>query len=357
MKTLLIILAILLLLGQSCSNQSGRQPSGQFFSVMADAETAAVRDKEDAADDPAIWINMGDPSQSLLICSNKKSGIVVYDLLGNEVGNYPVGLINNVDVRQGINLNDSIRVDIAAGSNRTDNSITIMEIRSDGTLNDITARRIKSNFAEVYGFCLYHDLADSTVYAIVNNKEGYVEQWRIFGTADNKLDAELSRSFKAAETQLEGCVGDDELGFLYIGEEVKGIWKFPAHPDSVTKGILVDDLSNTALKDDIEGLTILYKTDGKGYLIASSQGNNSFAMYTREGSNDYLGSFEITDGTQIDGVSETDGIDVTAASLGETFPTGLFIAQDGHNYDGKKAVNQNFKLVSWGKISKALNLN
>jgi 3-phytase len=354
MKINPILPALLLILGQSC-NQTGTQ-SGLFSGVMADVETAAVRDKDDAADDPAIWIHPEDPSRSLLICSNKKSGIVVYNLQGIEVGNYPVGLINNVDVRQGISLNDSISVDIAAGSNRTDNSIALLEIRPDGTLRDIAARRIMSNFSEVYGFCLYHDLAARTVYAIVNNKEGYVEQWRLFGTADNKLDAELSRTFRAGETQLEGCVGDDELGFLYIGEEDKGFWKFRAHPDSAARGTLVDDLSNTALKDDIEGLTIFYKPDRKGYLIASSQGNNSFAVYTREGSNEYLGSFEIVDGPKTDGVSETDGIDVTSASLGSAFPSGLFIAQDGYNFDGESAVNQNFKLVSWEKISKSLNL-
>jgi len=39
---------------------------------------------------------------------------------------------------------------------------------------------------------------------------------------------------------------------------------------------------------DVEGLTIAYGSDGKGYLIASSQGNSTFAIYRREGDNTYV---------------------------------------------------------------------
>lgn len=337
----------------SCQNQTG----SNFPGVTADVETEPVSNADDAADDPAIWVNPADPSKSLLICSNKQSGIVLYDLQGKTVAEYPVGKINNIDVRQNIPLNDTVKIDVAAGSNRTDNSITIMEIHHDGTLTDITARKIYSNFSEVYGFCLYHDLKNDEVYAIVNNKEGLVEQWRLFGTDSLKIDAELSRTFKAGTGQLEGCTGDDELGYLYIGEEDKGIWKFNANPNSAVSAIQIDDLSNPSLKDDIEGLTIYYGKEGKGYLIASSQGNNSFAIYRREGQNEYIGSFSIIDGINIDGVSETDGIDVISTPIGSEYPSGIFIAQDGYNHEGKKLVNQNFKVVNWETIAKALKLN
>jgi 3-phytase len=336
----------------SCQNK----PGTSFPGVTADMETEPVSNSDDAADDPSIWINKADPSQSLLICSNKQSGIAVYNLQGKTVAEYPVGKINNVDVRQGIFLNDSMQIDIAAGSNRTDNTITIMQIMHDGSLTDISARKIQSAFSEVYGFCLYHDLKNRQLYAIVNNKEGMVEQWRLFATADLKIDGELARTFKAGQSQLEGCVADDEMGYLYIGEEDEGIWKFQAHPDSNAIATNVDNLSNRALKDDIEGMTIYYKENGEGFLIVSSQGNNSFAVYTRENNNDYLGSFNIIDSDSIDSVSETDGIDVTSISLGPDYPSGIFVAQDGFNHEGKRLTNQNFKLVDWQKIAKTLNL-
>lgn len=53
-------------------------------------------------------------------------------------------------------------------------------------------------------------------------------------------------------------------------------------------------------------------------------------------------SFKIKDGAA-DGTSNTDGIDVTTANLGPSFPHGVFIAQDGSNT--LPTANQNFKLV------------
>jgi 3-phytase len=352
-----LVLAFLPFLLVSCYQKKEVFHTDIFFPVIPNFETDAVKNADDAADDPSIWVNPEDPSESLLICTNKKSGIVVYNLKGKEVGFYPIGLINNIDVRQGIYLSDSIQIDIAAGSNRTDQSITVMRIRPDGTMEDIAARKIYSEFKEVYGFCLYHDLQSSTLYAVVTSKEGMVEQWKLYVTESMRIDGLLVRTFRAGAGQLEGCVGDDGLGLLYIGEENHGIWRFQAHPDSTARGTLVDDLSNPALKDDIEGMTIYYEQNGKGFLIVSSQGNNSFAVYERETPNFYLGSFVIVDGEQIDGVSETDGIDITAYPMGPDFPLGFFIAQDGHNYQEEQLVNQNFKIVDWQKIARMLKTN
>lgn len=341
----------------ACQGLLEKRNTGQFQEITAIGETDPVGDADDAADDPSIWIHPTDPERSLFFCSNKQSGIVAYDLSGKQVGFYPVGRINNIDVRQNIRLNDTVSIDLVAASNRTDNSITLMEVQLDGSLEDISARPVISALEEVYGFCLYHDLVSRQVYAIVNDKKGYVEMWRLYGTDELKLDAGLAVTFRGGNSQLEGCVADDELGYLYIGEEGRGIWKYYAHPDSAKNGTLVDEVSSDHLQADIEGLAIYKKAEGKGYLLVSSQGNNSFAVYRREGRNEYLGSFVIASGSRIDGVSETDGIEVTSVALGSNFPKGVFIAQDGQNNEGKQVVNQNFKWVDWQKIAEALNLD
>jgi 3-phytase len=62
-----------------------------------------------------------------------------------------------------------------------------------------------------------------------------------------------------------------------------------------------------------------------------------------------VGSFEIEAGG-VDGVQHTDGIDVTTTSLGTAFAGGVFVAQDGRN----PGANQNFKLVPWPEIARAL---
>jgi 3-phytase len=56
----------------------------------------------------------------------------------------------------------------------------------------------------------------------------------------------------------------------------------------------------------------------------------------------------------IDGASETDGLDVTAANLGGLYGQGMLVVQDGHKRlpDGA----QNFKYIAWQDIARALQL-
>jgi len=181
----------------------------------------------------------------------------------------------------------------------------------------------------------------------VNDKKGDVEQWRLHDNGLGFVDATLVRSFSVG-SQTEGMVADDELGWLYIGEEDVGIWRYGAEPGSGTERTLVDTTDIAGhLTADVEGLTIYYTADGGGYLIASSQGSNSFVIYRRQPDNEYVMTFVIAAGTSIDAVTGTDGIDVINVSLGPVAPAGLFVAQDGFN----SPENQNFKLVPWDAIA------
>ncbi len=340
----------------ACNNveEPEKMDNNITLKVTADAETEPVPSKEgeDAADDPAIWIHPEDAAKSTIIGTNKKDGLAVYDLNGKEIHYYSVGNINNADVRYGFPLGkDSI--DIVGGSNRSDNSILIMKInKRTGALEEVAARDFISDVKEVYGFCMYHSPVTGKYYAIANGKEGEVEQWELMATNNQKIDLKKIRVFNL-ESQPEGMVADDEKADLYIGEEMKGIWKYSAEPDSGNVGefVALSDTSNQNIEYDVEGLTIYYASAGKGYLIASSQGNYSYAVFSREGDNEYIASFRIKDGL-IDGAEETDGLDVTNYNLGLKFPNGLLVVQDGFNYENDSLANQNFKLVSWDKVAK-----
>lgn len=74
------------------------------YKVIPSAETEAVEDGEDAADDPAIWLNPADPEKSRILATNKGGGILVYDLEGKQLQNMKVGKMNNVDLRYGFTL-------------------------------------------------------------------------------------------------------------------------------------------------------------------------------------------------------------------------------------------------------------
>lgn len=333
------------------SQRGGRTTTSslpQVLDVTATVETEPVNTGGDSADDSTLWVNASDPSQSLVIGTNKKRGLAVYDLTGKEIQFLADGQLNNVDHRDDFPLAGK-KVPLVTASNRSNSSIAIYKI-------DIETRRLENVAAApvqtvaAYGSCMYRSPKSGKFYYIVTSKQGMVEQYEMFETSEGGVSAKKVRQIKVGG-QSEGCVADDELGFLYVGEEDVGIWKYPAEPDAGVDRSRVDGTGPGGhLVVDVEGLTIAYRSDGKGFLIASSQGNSTFAVYRREGANEYLKSFRIVTGDKTDAVTDTDGIHVTTANLGPLFPQGVFIAQDGADDKGK----QNFKLVPWQTIAGSL---
>lgn len=330
----------------------GMQMIIQKMEITADGETDPVDSWLDAADDPAIWVHPTNVSGSKIIGTDKKWGLLVYNLKGKEVGAYSIGKINNVDVRYDFPLSGK-KVDIVGGANRSDNTVSFFSISENGQLSNIVGSPIRPNMKEVYGFGFYHSLRTGKYYALIIGKQGEFEQYEIFDNGKGQVNGRKVRSFKLS-SQSEGVVADDEYGVMYIAEEDVAIWKYNAEPGD-SNCTRVDHVKNGRLTADVEGLTIYYALNGKGYLIASSQGDSSFAIYEREKANKYIGSFEIVEG-KIDGVSDTDGIDVMSFGLGQDYPYGIFIAQDGLNTDSILIRNQNFKLVSWKKIADCFGL-
>ena len=70
-----------------------------YVEVEAIYETPPVVTKGDAADDPAIWLNKSNPSNSIVFGTDKKSGIYSYNLQGQELSYTNLGNINNIDTR------------------------------------------------------------------------------------------------------------------------------------------------------------------------------------------------------------------------------------------------------------------
>jgi 3-phytase len=56
----------------------------------------------------------------------------------------------------------------------------------------------------------------------------------------------------------------------------------------------------------------------------------------------------------VDGVSSTDGLEVTSESLPPPYEQGLLVVQDGSNTAPRAP--QNFKLVPWNEVQRALGL-
>ncbi len=323
--------------------------------IAATVETEPVAGAGDAADDPAIWVHPTDPDKSLVLGTDKSSsgGIYVYGLDGKVLDFAEIGEVNNVDLRYGFELGGE-EVTLVTGVNRTNNTLVIYALDTETrTLSNVAARDVVVT-PNGYGSCMYKNTSGD-VFTFVDSTEGVIEQYRLFADGD-KVDAEIVRAFCVA-TQPEACVADDELGSLYVGEEAAGIWEFAAEVDGpapgTTKpecetailGAVVDDTTDGQLTADVEGLALAVTGPGEGYLFASSQGADEFVVYERKAPHAHVLTFNVWGGGEacIDGVEGSDGIDVSAGSLGSAFPNGVFVTQDGAN--GDPAANQNFKLV------------
>ncbi|MGP3926993.1 phytase [Streptomyces sp. 8N616] len=376
------------------------------------------------ADDPAIWRNAANPDASLVIGTAKEGGLRVYDLAGKEVQSIPAppaptpddkpGRFNNVDLVSGFPLPTG-RADVAVVTDRGRDHLRIYRVDPSGDqpLKDITAPDAPLVFSKTqeevnqqttpYGLATWTDKATGRSYAVASQRSRTrLALLELRATSTGTVTYQQVRTYDLPSSftlpngqswtpcldpgdlpQVEGMVVDPANNVLYAGQEDVGIWRMPATLGSTPK--LIDKVREYGvpatydeateectpgtdpgyggkhLSADVEGLTILDQGSGSGYLLASSQGDNTFAAYDREvdEGNAYESGFRITTGT-VDGSEECDGAAVLNAPLGSRYPNGLLMVQDGHNTpdetgaDGEPRDNTNFKFVDLGKLTNAM---
>lgn len=316
--------------------------------VQPTVQTEAASQRGDVIDDPAVWHHPAVASQSLILATDKRAGLDVYNMQGKRVQQLAVGRLNNVDVRYGLSWRGKSH-DIAAASSRDDNSLQLFAIDASGKLHD--AGKVNTGLTDIYGLCMYQNTTDKKVFVFVNDKSGVIEQYQIDANGAD-WQGLLVRSLKVP-TQPEGCVADDISAELFVGEEDVGIWRFAANAAAGSEGDKIILVDGERLVDDVEGLALAQSGD-KRYLVVSSQGNDSYVLYDAAAPYSEQLRFRITTNPVlgIDGTSETDGLEVTTRSLGPGFEQGALIVQDGRNRMPEQG--QNLKLVPWQYILQQL---
>lgn len=326
---------------------AGAPAAAESPSLAAVRETAPVASPGDSADDPAVWRNPADPAQSLIVATDKDWGLDVYDLTGALVASAPAGKVNNVDLRADVLIQGRPGVLVAA-TDRTDDphgKIALYALESaPAGLRHLAHVPVASNgVGEVYGFCLWRRAADE-VYAFIAFNDGDVRQYALDLTNDQPR-ATLVREVKLA-SQTEGCVADDRTGLLYVAEEDHAIWRMPAAPDSQSAPVVFAAVDGVRLIPDVEGLAIVPRGDAGGVLLASSQADdvpsagNAYVAYDLE-SGRFVERFRVVGSGEVDGTSDTDGLEFAPGDFGAPFEQGVLVVQDGDNAPD----NQNFKLV------------
>ena len=304
-------------------------------------QTARVSDD---ADDPAIWVNLQDPAQSLILGTNKvqapHGALYVFGLDGKVRQRIPnINRPNNVDVEYGLD-----GIDIAVVTERLTNRLRVFRVQASG-LTDLGA---VDCCPEPMGIGLYKRPRDGVIFAIVAPKgrptsprQNYLCQYRL-QREGNKVTGKLVRRFGkfSGTKEIEAIVVDDAVGAVYYADEGVGIRKYPADPEHPQADQELSLFGTSGYRGDREGLAIYARPDGSGYLVSTDQlpGNSEYHVFDRQGGNSKQFVFR-------GGADTTDGIEITAAPLGPEFPAGLFVAMNsrGQNfllYDARAIVQQ-----------------
>ncbi|MCI4643578.1 MAG: phytase, partial [Hyphomonadaceae bacterium] len=174
----------------------------EVVSVPASVETDPMLGQGDRADDPAIWVHPTAPENSLILGTNKETGLFVYDLSGTEQAFLPVGRLNNIDLRD----------NLAVGSNDEVGGMSWFTIAPETLevthLGDTLIERV-----EPYGICA--GMVDGIYTAGVTFKDGAIELWQATIDASGQISPSLTRTIQLG-SQLEGCVFDDVAQRLFI---------------------------------------------------------------------------------------------------------------------------------------------
>lgn len=326
------------------------------------------------------------------------------------------GRYNNVDIAYGIELAGEI-VDVAVVSDRYNDQLRFFAIDPAGSaaaepLVEVTATEQPFLFSAdratvdeghtAYGVAVWQSETGGDARAVVTQEGAttlatarLVEIDGALGYTDVATTT-IPKSFPlpdgttwtpcdepGIDPHLEGLTVDQRTGVLYAGQEDVGLWRLqlpfgsaeprlidrvkdfgihdaydpeteecaPIDPDAVGYG-------GSALEADAEGLDLYYGPGATGYLIVSSQGDDTFAVYDRQGRNALVGTFRIDGVAGADEINGSDGLAVTNRPVGG-FMRGLLVTHDepetGVGVDAERDAT-NFSYVAWEDIAAALHL-
>ena len=282
-------------------------------------------------DDPAIWVNPKNASNSIIFGTDKETdgAIYAFDLDGKIIENKTIRNIkrpNNIDLEYGFKLSDSTQTDIIAFTERESKTIRLYSVPDMQPLDKggfpVFENETTPEFNAPMGIALFKSPKTNDVYAIVGRKngpkEGYLHQYLL--TSDSLgVHSKLVRTFGAfsGKKEIEAIAVDNENAIVYYSDEMHGIRKYHAEPSKGDKEIYA--FGGEYFKRDIEGIAIAKYAD-KSFLIVSNQQAHTFCVFDLK-TNAFIKELNL-------GTLETDGCDVTTTALGNKFPNGVFVSMN-----------------------------
>lgn len=304
----------------------------------------------DDSDDPAIYIDRDNLTNSLILGTDKHSkngGIYVFGLDGKiDRSRTKTGMkrVNNIDIAYGLNTPQG-RIDIAVATERDINSIRVLKLPSMEFADNGGIPVFEGDSSRYpMGIALYTRPSDGRIFAIVGRKsgpaEGYLFQYELVADDRGMVSGRLVRKFGkySGKKEIESIAVDNESGYVYYSDEQVGIRKYYADPEKGDEELAV--FGQGEYLEDNEGISIYKLKNGRGYILVSDQSANRFNIYPREGADADPHLHKRITAVSFS-TSNSDGSDVTNVSL-PGFPGGLFVAMSD---------NGTFQFYSWRQIA------
>jgi 3-phytase len=409
-RPVLVLLALALAVVTGAAGAQGSE-----VQATLETEPFFDNDSDDSdADDPAIWVHSQNRALSIVIGTLKNGGLAVFNLDGETIQRLDYAdedaRQNNVDLLYDVELGGETR-DLAVVTDRGLDDLRVFEIDPAGSsagrpLSELTEPDPPNVFTgddeiSAYGTAAWKARDGSAYVAISQRHRTALVLVRLVARPEGSVGFERVDSLTLPATfslgqetwspcaeadgelpQVEGMVADARRGFLFAAQEDVGIWRIPVaggafaqpklfdrvrefgqpytrtfDPEAEEFVCEIDESSPSAgsqyLAADAEGLTIYpLPGNGRGYLLASSQGSSTFIVY-QLASLRPLGAFSIGEGPT-DAVDQSDGAMVVAVPLGPIFAHGLLVTHDGDDEPGEDATN--FKFTRWEDVAKPLRL-
>jgi 3-phytase len=358
-RSAVLVLVLSSLWSSACgSNMSAGSPS-----LTPLTRTAPVGNDPD---DPAIWVHPGDASRSVVLGTNKVAAaeggaLYVFGLDGSVRQTIaPLDRPNNVDVEYGL-AGPKGPMDIAVVTERYQHRLRVFTIE-DGRLAALDGGRgipvlegQQGDASEPMGIALYKRPRDGAMFAIVAPKTGgtsnYLWQYRIeIDPASGQARGTLVRRFGdySGTSEIEAVAVDDALGFVYYSDEEFAIRKWQADPDHPDAAHELTAFGRTEFKQQREGIGILSRPDGTGFIVVSDQIPNGteLKIYPREGRPGRQHEHEPALATVVTPADSTDGLDVVSSALDGRFGGGALVMMNSSA--------RNFLMFKWDDVAAAI---
>ncbi|TCB90086.1 phytase [Micromonospora zingiberis] len=347
--------------------------------VTTDNETPVLYDDEAggnaSGDDPAIWVHPADSRQSIVIVTAKEGGLRVYDM-GSRFVIDPAGAAARIPLTE-----------VTAADQRFLFNPDRPAVDEEHTAYGLAVWQPRPG--ETYAVVTQEGATTIATVRIVEvgGKLGYTNVQQLAMPSSFRLP-DGTTWVPCAEPgvlpQLEGVAVDQASGVLYAAQEDVGLWRLPLPLGPRSRPTLIDRVTDFGVHDvydseteecqpvdpnakgyggnlltaDVEGVDIYYGRGATGYVLVSSQGDDSFAVYERQGANRARGSFRIKGVGGADDINGSDGLAVTNRPVGD-YRQGLLVTHDepetGPDVDDERDAT-NFSYVSWGDIADAMSL-